>query len=148
MSSGAVSQVIGAVVDCTFPESALPSIFSALKTTVGDRELTLEVQQHMDGGVVRAVAMDTTDGLKRGTAVKDTGAPISVHVGPETLGRMFNVLGEPVDGLPAVKTKKTYPIHRNAPSFAEQSTETEVLETGIKVIDLICPILKGGKVDR
>jgi F-type H+-transporting ATPase subunit beta len=146
MSSGAVSQVIGAVVDCTFPESALPSIFSALKTTVGDRELTLEVQQHMDGGVVRAVAMDTTDGLKRGTAVKDTGAPISVHVGPETLGRMFNVLGEPVDGLPAVKTKKTYPIHRNAPSFAEQSTETEVLETGIKVIDLICPILKGGKV--
>ncbi|MBI3332165.1 F0F1 ATP synthase subunit beta [Candidatus Peregrinibacteria bacterium] len=146
MHAGTVSQVIGAVVDCAFPKDKLPSIFSALKTNVGKEELTLEVQQHMDGGLVRTVAMGSTDGLSRGVAVEDTGAPISVPVGPETLGRMFNVLGEPIDGMPQVKIKKTYPIHRAAPTFAEQSTETEVLETGIKVIDLICPILKGGKV--
>ena len=146
MSSGAVSQVIGAVVDCTFPEGKLPSIYGALKTKVGENILVLEVQQHLGKGAVRAVAMGTTDGLKRGTPVDDTGAPISVGVGPETLGRMFNVLGEPIDGMPQVKTKKQYPIHRSAPLFTELSSETEILETGIKVIDLICPILKGGKV--
>ncbi len=145
--SGTVSQVVGAVVDCQFPSvAAMPSIFSALTTTVGKETLVLEVQQHLEGNSVRTVAMGSTDGLRRGVAVEDTGAPISVPVGPETLGRMFNVLGEPIDGMPSVKTKKRYPIHRRAPTFDEQSVSTEVLETGIKVIDLICPILKGGKV--
>ncbi len=145
--SGSVSQVVGAVVDCQFASaSELPSIFSALTVKVGDQDLTLEVQQHLDGSSVRTVAMGSTDGLSRGSAVTDTKAPISVPVGPETLGRMFNVLGDPIDGMPAVKTKKKYPIHRPAPTLDEQATSTEVLETGIKVIDLICPILRGGKV--
>src|SRR3989344_3658419 len=145
--SGTVSQVIGAVVDCTFPENtALPSLFAALRVPIGDTKLTLEVQQHLEGNSVRTVAMGSTDGLQRGTPVEDTLAPISVPVGPETLGRMFNVLGKPIDGLPDVKVKKMYPIHRPAPKFTDQSTTTEILETGIKVIDLICPILKGGKV--
>ena len=145
-SAGTVTQVIGAVVDCQFPEGNLPPIYSALKTSIGNTPVTLEVQQHLDGSMVRAVAMDSTDGLKRGAAVTDTGGPISVPVGPESLGRMTNVLGEPIDGMPEIKAKKKYPIHRPAPEFTDQSTETEVLETGIKVIDLICPILKGGKV--
>ncbi|MBI1812515.1 F0F1 ATP synthase subunit beta [Candidatus Peregrinibacteria bacterium] len=144
---GTVSQVLGAVVDCAFPAGEeLPPIFSALHLKLGERTLTLEVQQHLEGGSVRTIAMDSTDGLARGVSVENTKAPISVPVGPETLGRMFNVLGEPIDGMPPVKTKKRYPIHRSAPLFTEQSIETEVLETGIKVIDLICPILKGGKV--
>lgn len=143
---GTIAQVVGAVVDCNFPQGSLPPIYSALTTNIGEEQLTLEVQQHMDGGMVRTVAMGSTDGLSRGTAVEDTGAPISVPVGPETLGRMFDVLGKPIDGMPQVKIKKTYPIHRPAPAFMDQSTETEILETGIKVIDLICPILKGGKV--
>ena len=145
---GSIAQVIGAVVDCTFdPSSPPPPIFSALTVPLGEGVLTLEVQQHLDRGLVRTVAMGATDGLKRGAAVSSTGAPISVPVGPETLGRMFNVLGEPIDGLPELKAGgKTYPIHRPAPSFDDQSTETDILETGIKVIDLICPILKGGKV--
>ncbi len=143
---GTISQVVGAVVDCAFPENQIPAIYSALTTKVGDQTLTLEVQRHMKDGGVRTVAMGSTDGLCRGTAVEDTGAPISVPVGPETLGRMTNVLGEPIDGMPEVKTKKKYPIHRPAPSYSEQSAQSEVLETGIKVIDLICPILKGGKV--
>jgi F-type H+-transporting ATPase subunit beta len=147
MSNGTVTQVLGAVVDCSFPQGTpLPGIYSALTVAIGKEQLTLEVQQHLDGGSVRAVAMGSTDGLSRGSAVTDTGAPISVPVGQETLGRMFNVLGDPIDGLPAAKSKKKYPIHRPAPTFVEQSTETEVLETGIKVIDLFCPILKGGKV--
>ncbi len=144
--AGTVTQVVGAVVDCTFEKNATPSLFNALTVKNGKETLTLEVQQHLDNGSVRTVAMGSTDGLQRGVAVVDTGAAISVPVGPETLGRMYNVLGEPIDGLPEVKTKKKYPIHRPAPSFTDQSTETEVLETGIKVIDLICPILKGGKV--
>ncbi len=144
---GSIAQVIGAVVDCQFDQSEqLPPLFTALTVKNGKESLTLEVQQHMEGGLVRAVAMGSTDGLKRGVPVENTGAPISVNVGPETLGRMFNVLGDPIDGMPQVKSKKKYPIHRPAPSFDEQSTETEVLETGIKVVDLICPILKGGKV--
>jgi F-type H+-transporting ATPase subunit beta len=106
----------------------------------------LEAQQHLGEGAVRAVAMSSTDGLKRGTDVTDTGAPISVPVGDEVLGRIFNVLGDVVDGKPAVKTKKTLPIHRSAPSFEEQSTTSEVFETGIKVIDLLAPFIKGGKV--
>jgi F-type H+-transporting ATPase subunit beta len=146
-STGSIAQVIGAVVDCTFPPgSSLPPIYSALTVDIGGKPLTLEVQQHLKPGMLRAVAMGTTDGLRRGAAVTDTGAPISVPVGPETLGRMFDVLGNPIDGMPQVKIKKKYPIHRPAPTFSEQSTKTEILETGIKVIDLICPILKGGKV--
>ena len=146
MSAGTIAQVIGAVVDCQFPDGALPPVFTALTVAVGDRMLTLEVQQHLGQGLVRTVAMGSTDALSRGSVVKNTGAPISVPVGPETLGRMFNVLGVAIDGMPDVKVKKRYPIHRSAPTFAEQSTKTEILETGIKVIDLICPIVKGGKV--
>ncbi|MFH0770495.1 MAG: F0F1 ATP synthase subunit beta [Candidatus Peregrinibacteria bacterium] len=143
---GSVAQVIGAVVDCTFSPSELPPIFAALTVNMGKEVLTLEVQQHLDGSMIRAVAMGATDGLKRGAPVESNGDPISVPVGPETLGRMCDVLGNPIDGQPAVKTKVRYPLHRPSPSFDDQSTETEVLETGIKVIDLICPILKGGKV--
>ncbi len=145
-AAGTIAQVVGAVVDCQFPIDTLPPIYSALTVVIGDHTLVLEVQQHLEGGIVRTVAMGSTDGLKRGGTVTNTGAPISVGVGPETLGRMFNVLGEPIDGLPPALTKKRYPIHRKAPTFDEQSTESEILETGIKVIDLICPILKGGKV--
>ncbi len=143
---GTIAQIVGAVVDCQFPQGKLPFIYSALKTRIGEQDLTLEVQSHLDGGIVRTVAMGSTDGLQRGVAVEDTGEPISVPVGPEVLGRMLDVQGNPIDGLPPVKTKKRYPIHRPPPAFMDQSTETEVLETGIKVIDLICPILKGGKV--
>ncbi len=145
--AGSVLQVVGAVVDCVFERGVpSPKIFNALKVDNNGTELVLEVQQHLDNGVVRTVAMGSTDGLKRGIPVEDTGAPISVPVGPETLGRMFNVLGAPIDGMEFKKAKKYYPIHRPAPSFMDQSTETELLETGIKVIDLICPIMKGGKV--
>ncbi len=145
--SGVVKQVIGAVVDCRFDkDDVIPPIYSALTVDNGGQKLTLEVQQHLEQGLVRAVAMGSTDGLKRGTPVHNTGAPIMVPVGPQTLGRMFNVLGEPIDGLPSFKHDHEFPIHRPAPTFMDQSTETQVLETGIKVIDLICPILKGGKV--
>jgi F-type H+-transporting ATPase subunit beta len=145
--NGQVVQVVGAVVDCVFDTNRdPPKLFHALKVKNGKEILTLEVQQHLGKGVVRTVAMGATEGLKRGIDVEDTGEPISVPVGPETLGRMFNVLGSPIDGLSHVKAKATYPIHRPAPKFTDQSTQTEVLETGIKVIDLICPILKGGKV--
>lgn len=144
---GTISQVIGAVVDCQFDDAdVMPPIYTALTVLIDKKLLTLEVQQHLERGLVRAVAMGSTDGLQRGAVVTNTGKPIQVPVGPETLGRMFNVLGEPIDGLPEVKAKKKYSIHRPAPSFMDQSTETQVLETGIKVIDLICPILKGGKV--
>ncbi len=144
---GKISQVIGAVVDCQFDDTdTMPPIYTALTVLIDGKPLTLEVQQHLEQGLVRAVAMGSTDGLQRGAMVTNTEKPIQVPVGPETLGRMFNVLGEPIDGLPPVKAKKKYSIHRPAPSFMDQSTETQVLETGIKVIDLICPILKGGKV--
>jgi F-type H+-transporting ATPase subunit beta len=143
--AASVAQVIGAVVDCAFSGEDLPPIFTALTVPVGKEMLTLEVQQHLDGGMVRTIAMGPTDGLQRGSPVTNTKSPIMVPVGKETLGRMFDVLGKPIDGLPAVHGKQ-YPIHRPSPSFTDQSTETEVLETGIKVIDLICPILKGGKV--
>ena len=145
-NTGVVSQIIGVVADVEFKEN-LPEIFSALETKLPDgRTLVLEVQQHLGASTVRTIAMSTTDGLERGAEVVDTGEPISVPVGPETLGRMYNVTGEEIDGKAHVKTKKKYPIHRPAPSFKEQSTESEVLETGIKVIDLFCPFLKGGKV--
>ena len=142
---GTVKQVIGAVVDVQF-ETELPEIYNALEVDNQGKKLILETQQHIGSNVVRTVAMGSTDGLKRGDEVVNTGKGISVPVGDETLGRIFNVLGEPVDGKEAPKTDEKYPIHRPAPAFADQSTKTEILETGIKVIDLICPIAKGGKV--
>jgi F-type H+-transporting ATPase subunit beta len=143
---GKIKQVIGAVVDVEFGEN-LPEIYNALEVEIKPGEkLVLETQQHLGSNLVRTVAMGSTDGLKRGTETIDTGVPISVPVGKETLGRMFNILGEPIDNLPEAKTKKSYPIHRPTPKFTDQSTKTEILETGIKVIDLICPIIKGGKV--
>ncbi|MBU1000661.1 F0F1 ATP synthase subunit beta [Patescibacteria group bacterium] len=145
-NTGTVVQIIGAVVDIEFDLKKIPTIYNALEITRGKEKLVLEVQQHLGEGIVRAVAMSTTDGLKRGTEVVDTGSPISVPVGKEVLGRLFNVLGEPIDQKGAVKAKKRLPIHRAAPNFAEQSTESEVFETGIKVIDLLAPFVKGGKV--
>ena len=145
MNKGTISQVIGPVVDVKF-EGSLPAIFNALEIAKEKGKLTLEVQQQLPGNIVRTVSMSSTDGLKRGMEVVDTGAGISVPVGKQTLGRIFNVLGEAVDGKEAPKKDKTYTIHRPSPKFTDQSTETEILETGIKVIDLICPILKGGKV--
>ncbi len=142
---GVIKQVIGVVVDVYF-ENNLPEIYNALEIDLNGKKLTLEVEQHIGSNVVRCVAMGSTDGLKRSDSVLDTGAAISVPVGKETLGRIFNVLGEVVDGGEAVKTEKKYPIHRAAPSFIDQSNSTEILETGIKVVDLICPIVKGGKV--
>jgi len=146
MNKGKVVQIIGAVVDIEFDSKNLPTIYNALEITQGKQKLVLETQQHLGEGVVRAVAMGATDGLKRGTEVTDTGKAISVPVGEEVLGRLFNVLGEPIDQKGAVKAKKSLPIHRLAPTFAEQSTESQVFETGIKVIDLIAPFVKGGKV--
>ncbi len=143
---GTISQIIGVVIDVHFPEN-LPDIYNALEVKKPNGEkLVLEVQQHLGSNTVRTVAMSTTDGLQRETEVIDTGKRISVPVGPGTLGRMFNVTGEVIDGLGAVKSEKVYPIHRHAPSFKQQSTKSEILETGIKVIDLICPFLKGGKI--
>ena len=143
MNKGKVLQIIGPVVDVQFEGKNLPAIYNALVIT---GKLVLEVQQHLGEGTVRAVAMGSTDGLKRGTLVEDTGAPISVPVGEEVLGRLFNVLGETIDKKGPVKAKRHWPIHRSAPSFEEQSTASEVFETGIKVIDLLAPFVKGGKV--
>jgi F-type H+/Na+-transporting ATPase subunit beta len=149
MNKGKIVQVIGPVVDVQFAEGQIPEIYNALE--VGGRaadavRLVLEVQQHRGEGLVRAVAMTSTDGLVRGQEVVDSGAPISVPVGEGVLGRIFNVIGEPVDGLGPVKFDKKYPIHRPPPALVDQDTEATILETGIKVIDLICPFLKGGKV--
>ncbi len=144
--NGVIHQVIGPVVDVKF-ESNLPTILNALTVErKGDVPLVLEVSQHMGANVIRAVAMSSTDGLFRGQEVVDTGAPITVPVGPETLGRMLNVTGEAIDGGKAMTSKHVLPIHREAPEFSEQSVKTEVFETGIKVIDLIAPFVKGGKV--
>jgi len=142
---GHVTQVLGAVVDVRF-EGDLPEILNALHVDNQGKTLVLEVAQHLGESTVRTVAMDTTDGLVRGRQAVDTGAPISVPVGPETLGRIINVTGEPVDERGPVSAKKTYPIHRPAPTFLDQAVEAEILVTGIKVIDLIEPYLKGGKV--
>mgnify|MGYP000994491889 FL=1 len=144
-NTGLIKQIIGVVVDVYF-ENTVPQIYNALELDNHGQKLTLEVEQHLGGNLVRTIAMGTTDGLKRGDKVIDTGEPISVPVGPETLGRIFDVLGNTIDGLPAVSTQKRSAIHRSAPSFTEQSNKIEILETGIKVIDLICPIVKGGKV--
>jgi F-type H+-transporting ATPase subunit beta len=146
MNKGTITQIVGPVIDITFP-NGMPALKNALTLTNPNGQiLTLEVAQHLGFNDVRAVAMSATDGLTRGMEVLDTAAAIQVPVGPEILGRMFDVTGVPIDQKGAVKTAKTYPIHRAAPTFDEQSTKAEVLETGIKVIDLICPFLKGGKV--
>ena len=143
---GKVSQVMGPVVDVRFDDGHLPPIYHALTVPIGDKTLTVEVAQHIGDNTARCIAMASTDGLQRGTDVTDTGAPISMPVGRETLGRIFNVLGEAVDNKPVPETEERWDIHRPAPAFDELSTSTEILETGIKVIDLICPYSKGGKI--
>jgi F-type H+-transporting ATPase subunit beta len=144
MSDGRVAEIIGAVVDVEFPRDAVPKIYDALK--LKDRDLILEVQQQLGDGIVRTIAMGTTDGLQRGLSVANTGEPISVPTGKATLGRIMDVLGHPIDEAGPINSDKILPIHRAAPSFAEQAVSEELLETGIKVIDLVCPFAKGGKV--
>ena len=145
MRKGKITQIIGAVVDVSF-EGELPEILTALECKNAGNRLVLEVAQHLGESSVRTIAMDSTEGLKRGDEVTDTGAPIKVPVGPETLGRIINVIGEPIDEKGDVKSKENWPIHRAAPEFNDQSTETEILVTGIKVIDLLAPYAKGGKI--
>ena len=142
---GKIKQVLGAVVDVSF-ENKLPQILDALVVKHENKDLVLEVAQHLGENTVRTIAMDSTDGLVRGQAVQDTGNPITVPVGPETLGRILNVVGEPVDERGNLKTKLRSPIHKDAPEFADQSTDTEILVTGIKVVDLLAPYAKGGKI--
>jgi F-type H+-transporting ATPase subunit beta len=152
-NEGKVTQVIGSVLDAQFEEDQLPEIYNALsisveRTVLGETEtgtLWCEVAQHLGGGRIRAVALDSTDGVKRGQTVVDTGAPISVPVGEETLGRVFNLVGDPIDGLGAVESKERRPIHREPPELPELSAKTELFETGIKVMDLLCPLVRGGK---
>ena len=141
---GKVTEVIGAVVDVEFPSENVPNIYDAVH--VDDHDLTLEVQQQLGDGVVRTIAMGTTDGLKRGVAARNTGEPIQVPVGKGTLGRIMNVLGQPIDNKGPIKTETHASIHRDPPSYADQAASTELLQTGIKVIDLLCPMAKGGKV--
>ncbi len=144
MSQGKIVQIIGAVVDVEFPRDAIPRVYDALKLDANG--LTLEVQQLLGDGVVRTIAMGSSDGLKRGMTVSNTGAPITVPVGKGTLGRIVDVLGTPVDEAGPIDTDKHRAIHQTAPKFDELSATTELLETGIKVIDLLCPFAKGGKV--
>ncbi|MDH5514920.1 MAG: F0F1 ATP synthase subunit beta [Gammaproteobacteria bacterium] len=144
MSAGNIVEIIGAVVDVEFPRDSVPKVYDALK--VNDVNLTLEVQQQLGDGVVRTIAMGTTDGVKRGLEVLNTGAPITVPVGEKTLGRIMDVLGNPVDDAGDIGAEISLPIHRSPPAYADQAAATEVLETGIKVIDLVMPIVKGGKV--
>src|SRR5688500_19222959 len=154
MATGKVIQITGPVIDVEFPPGDLPAIYNALEITRpstdgskdGGETVVVEVQQHLGDNWVRAVAMSTTDGLKRGMEITDTGAPISMPVGEAVMGRVFDVTGAPVDEQGPVKADKYLPIHRPAPPLADQSTSPQVLTTGIKVIDLICPFLKGGKV--
>jgi F-type H+-transporting ATPase subunit beta len=141
---GNVVQIIGAVVDVEFPRDAIPKVYDALK--IDDRDLTLEVQQQLGDGIVRTIAMGTSEGLCRGLSVTNTGEPISVPVGPKTLGRIMDVLGAPIDARGPINAEESWPIHRDAPAYEDQAPATELLETGIKVIDLIMPIAKGGKV--
>jgi F-type H+-transporting ATPase subunit beta len=143
---GKITQVIGAVLDIKFPDEGLPEINEAVKIDLNGKKLVVEVAQHLGDDTVRCIAMGPTDGLVRGMEAEATGAPISVPVGENTLGRMFNVLGEPIDEKPAPEGVQYYPIHRKAPAFSEQSTKAEMLETGIKVVDLLCPYQKGGKI--
>jgi len=144
MSSGKIVQIIGAVIDVEFPRETVPKVYDALNVpSVG---LTLEVQQQLGDGVVRTIAMGVTDGVARGLDVNNTGAPITIPVGEETLGRILDVLGNPIDEKGPVNAAASMPIHRKAPSYEDQKGGNELLETGIKVIDLICPFAKGGKV--
>ena len=146
-NAGVITQIIGAVLDIRFQEGELPEIYDAINITTKDGEkLVVEVSQHLGDDTVRCIAMGPTDGLVRGMEATATGAPITVPVGEETLGRMFNVLGEPIDEKEPPKVKEHHPIHRKAPAFEEQSTQAEMLETGIKVVDLLCPYQKGGKI--
>ena len=144
MSSGRIVQIIGAVIDVEFARESVPQVYDAL--TVDDRDITLEVQQQLGDGVVRTIALGSTEGLSRGLSVQDTGAPVSVPVGTETLGRIMDVLGRPIDERGDIGEQERMPIHRKAPSYEELSSTNELLETGIKVIDLVCPFAKGGKV--
>ena len=146
MAEGKIREIIGAIVDIEFPPEVLPAIYNAVKIDEEDIHLTLEVMQHLGNDVVRCVALSSTDGLRRGMAATDTGAPVSVPVGTPTLGRMFNVIGEPIDGKPQCDYKETAPIHKEAPPFSELSPSAEILETGIKVIDFLVPYTKGGKI--
>ena len=144
MSSGRIVQIIGAVIDVEFVRDDVPQVYDAL--TVDDRDITLEVQQQLGDGIVRTIALGSTEGLSRGLSVQDTGAPVSVPVGTETLGRIMDVLGRPIDERGDIGEKERMPIHRKAPTYEELSSTNELLETGIKVIDLVCPFAKGGKV--
>ncbi len=143
---GTVTQIIGPVLDIKFPDGHLPNLLNAITVEKGEETITLEVAQHIGDDVVRCIAMSSTDGLVRGAKATDTGSPITVPVGNACLGRIFNLLGEPVDEMPAPEAAERWPIHRPAPSYDEQESTTEILETGIKVVDLICPYAKGGKI--
>ncbi|MCA9301666.1 F0F1 ATP synthase subunit beta, partial [Candidatus Saccharibacteria bacterium] len=142
---GSIIQVVGVVVDVEFEKGSLPAIYNALEVELNGKKVLLEVAQHLDESSVRAISLASTDGIKRGVEVKDTGAPISVPIGDSTQGRMFSVVGEPIDGKENKFTERS-PIHRRPPTLEEQSGKVEILETGIKVIDLIAPMTKGGKV--
>ncbi|MGN6725125.1 MAG: F0F1 ATP synthase subunit beta [Tepidisphaeraceae bacterium] len=144
-ATGRIAQVIGSTFDAEFPEDSLPAIYNAIKVNSDGMNLTGEVQQHLGGGRIRAVALGSTDGLKRGVEVVDTGAPVTVPVGKETLGRVFNLLGEPIDQRGPVNAEQTRPIHREAPAFTDLTPKAEVFETGIKIIDLLTPFIRGGK---
>ncbi|MBY6199412.1 F0F1 ATP synthase subunit beta [Vibrio hangzhouensis] len=146
MATGKIVQIIGAVVDVEFPQSDVPSVYDALNVTDSKERLVLEVQQQLGGGVVRCIVMGSSDGLRRGVTVENTGAPISVPVGTKTLGRIMNVLGDAIDECGEIGAEESYAIHREAPSYEEQSNEVALLETGVKVIDLVCPFAKGGKI--
>jgi F-type H+-transporting ATPase subunit beta len=146
MATGKIVQIIGAVVDVEFPQSSVPSVYDALNVTEAKERLVLEVQQQLGGGVVRCIVMGSSDGLRRGVEVVNTGAPISVPVGTKTLGRIMNVLGDAIDERGEIGAEESYSIHREAPSYEEQSNEPALLETGVKVIDLVCPFAKGGKI--
>ena len=146
MAKGKVVQVIGTVVDVEFPPQEIPTVYNALEIDLNGQKLVLEVEQHIGNNWTRCLALGPTEGLARGSEVVDTGRPIAVPVGDSTLGRLFNVLGDPLDNLGEVKSKESWPIHRKPPSFDEQDTKTEILETGLKVIDLVTPFTKGGKI--
>lgn len=146
MATGKIVQIIGAVVDVEFPQSSVPKVYDALNVAESKERLVLEVQQQLGGGIVRAIAMGSSDGLRRGLTVENSNAPIAVPVGTKTLGRIMNVLGDPIDECGEIGEEERYAIHRAAPSYEEQSNSTELLETGVKVIDLICPFAKGGKI--
>ena len=146
MATGKIVQVIGTVVDVEFPPDGMPSIYNALEAKIDDNRLVLEVEQHIGNNWVRCLALGPTEGLKRGVDAVDSGAPIAVPVGDPTLGRLFNTLGETLDGLEEIEGAETWPIHRQPPTFEDQATEIEVLETGIKVLDLVTPFTKGGKI--